>query len=127
MNQFLADVVVIVHFLFILFVFAGGFLIFRWPRAAWFHLPAAAWAAFVEATNEVCPLTPLENHFSRLAGRAPYEGDFVTLYLLRVVYPEGLTASTQWFLAGLVVAVNAAVYATAALRRRRHLRPGGSG
>ena len=98
----------------------------RWPRAAWAHLPAAAWAAVVEATSGVCPLTPLENHFRRLAGGAPYEGDFVTRHLLLVIYPEGLTSSAQRFLAGLVVAVNAAVYAVAAFRRRARFKPGPS-
>ncbi len=126
MYALLADAVVVVHFLFILFVFAGGLLVFRWPRAGWIHLPAAAWAAFVELTNRTCPLTPLENHFAQLAGRAPYEGDFVTRYLLRVIYPEGLTVSSERLLAGLVVFVNATVYAVAALRRRRSVRRAGS-
>ena len=119
MYDLLADIVVFVHFLFILFAVAGGLLVLRWPRAAWVHLPAAVWAAFVEATSGLCPLTPLENNFRRLAGGAPYAGDFVARHLLRLIYPEGLTSSTQRFLAGLVVAVNVAVYAVVIGRARR--------
>jgi len=115
--QLLADAVLLLHFLFILFVLGGGLLLLRWPRAVWVHLPAAVWGALVELLGWDCPLTPLENHFRRLAGGAFYEGDFVTRYLLRFLYPEYLTATTQRVLAGIVVVLNLAVYSFV-LRRR---------
>ena len=118
MNRLLADLVVLAHFAFILFVFAGGFLVLRWRRVAWIHLPAAAWGTLVEIEGWICPLTPLENRFRERAGQAPYEGDFVTRHLLPVIYPEGLTPRLQVALAAAVVLVNAAVYA-AVWRRRR--------
>ncbi len=117
MYQLLADAVVLVHFLFVLFALAGGLLALRWPRAAWLHLPMAGWAALVELAGWECPLTPLENRFRQLAGGTPYEGDFLTRYLLRLLYPEHLTAATQRLLAGIVVALNVIVYAFV-LRRR---------
>ena len=38
---FLADVALVIHLGFVLFVVAGALLILRWPRTAWFQLPAA--------------------------------------------------------------------------------------
>ena len=118
MYQLLADAVVLLHFLFIVLVLVGGLLVFRWPRAAWVHLPVAAWGALVELLGWECPLTPLENHFRRLAGGAPYEGAFLTRYLVAVIYPEHLTAATQIVLGGVVIVGNVAVYALAIHRRK---------
>lgn len=106
----LADLVVLVHFLFVVFAVLGGLLALRWPRIVWVHLPAVVWAVLVEAAGWFCPLTPLEQHFRRQAGLAPYEGGFVAHYLLPVLYPEGLTREIQWALAALVLAINLAVY-----------------
>ena len=66
--RLLADLVVVLHFGFVLFVVLGGLLALRWPRAAWFHLPAALWGAGIEFVQGICPLTPLENHL-RGSGR----------------------------------------------------------
>ena len=54
-----ADAVLVVHFLFVVFVVAGGALVLRWPKLAWIQLPAVTWAALVELNGWVCPLTPL--------------------------------------------------------------------
>ena len=67
-SAWLADLVVIVHGLFIVFVVAGGLLVLRWPRLAWVHLPAAAWGVLIEWSGWICPLTPLENALRRAAG-----------------------------------------------------------
>ena len=110
--RLLTDLTVIVHFAFLVFVITGGFLVrrHRWVMVP--HLLAAAWGVYVEATpGLVCPLTPLENHFAALAGRSGYEGSFIEHYLVPIIYPDGLTRTMQWVLAGLVVVVNVAVYA----------------
>lgn len=119
MYHLLADVAIVVHFLFILFVVAGGLLTLHQPRAAWLHLPAACWGAFIEFAGWICPLTPLENHLRRLGGEASYTGDFVTRYLIPVIYPAGLSAFTQYILGGLVIAVNLMIYGY--IFRRRFL------
>lgn len=121
MAVILADVLVMVHLLFVAFVMAGGFLLVRWPKLIWLHLPAAAWGAFIEFTGGLCPLTPLENHLRVLGGESAYSGGFVERYLLPVLYPENLTVPIQQVLGGVVVAVNLAAYALAyrALRQKR--------
>ena len=106
----LADAVVVLHLGFVLFVVLGALLAFRWPRVIWLHLPAACWGAWIEFSGRVCPLTPLENRLRNLGGDEAYAGDFVTQYLLPILYPPGLTLEIQVLLGVLVVLVNAAIY-----------------
>jgi hypothetical protein len=115
----LAELTVVVHFAFLLFVIGGGWLVGRWPWIAAPHLLAAAWGVYVEAMpGIICPLTPLENRFAALAGQEGYTGSFVEHYLVPIIYPEGLTRTAQWTLAALVLGVNLVAYALVV--RRRH-------
>lgn len=115
----LADAVVLFHLLFVAFAVGGGLLAFRWRWMPWLHLPALGWAAFVEFTGRICPLTPLENHLRAAAGAEAYAGGFVEHYLLPLLYPAGLTRELQWTLGAGLVAFNLAVYALLAWRRLR--------
>ncbi|RWA48960.1 hypothetical protein AU476_31445 [Cupriavidus sp. UYMSc13B] len=117
-TAWLADLVVIMHGLFILFVVAGGLLVLRWPRVAWLHLPAAVWGVLIEWSGWICPLTPLENTLRQTAGQAGYSGGFVERYLLPLIYPAGLTPAVQLWLGLVVLGVNVAVYALWWRRRR---------
>ena len=112
-DRLLADAVVVLHLAFIAFALAGGAFVVRWPRIAFAHLPAAIWAAYVEFSGTICPLTPLENALRRRAGAAGYDGGFVEHYVIPVIYPAGLTASIQVAIGALVVAVNVVFYAAA--------------
>jgi len=82
----------------------------RWPRFAVVHVPAAIWGVMVEGMGCYCPLTDLENALLRRAGQAGYAETFLERHLLAVIYPEGLSRETQFWLAGAVVLVNAAIY-----------------
>jgi hypothetical protein len=115
----LADLIVLVHLAFVLFVVLGGFLVLRWPRVAWAHLPAAAWGALIEFGGWICPLTPLENWLRARAGEAAYHGGFVEHYVLPVMYPSGLTRPNQVLIGLFVLVVNCAVYAIAIRRKRQ--------
>jgi len=117
----LADLVLVVHLGFVLFVALGGLLVLRWPRLAWIHLPAAAWGALIEFTGGICPLTPLENRLRVLAGEAGYAGGFVEHYVTAVLYPDGLTRGAQLGLGAAVLLVNSLVYWV--LLRRSARRP----
>ena len=118
--RFAADAVLAVHLAFVLFVVCGGLLVLRAPRLAWLHLPAVAWAAFVELSGSICPLTPLEVALRRGAGDAGYGGDFVEHYLIALLYPAGLTRELQMVLGAAVVLINLVVYFV--LWRRRSIR-----
>jgi hypothetical protein len=115
----LADFVVGVHTLFVVFVVAGGLLALRWPRVAALHLPAAVWGTLIELQGWICPLTPLENSLREAAGGAGYQGGFIEHYLLPVLYPAALTRGVQLGLGVSVIAVNVLVYALVLRRIRR--------
>src|SRR6058998_2037367 len=115
----LADVVLVVHFAFLAFVVVGGALVLRWARVAWLHLPAALWGVLIEFFGWICPLTPLEIALRHRAGEAAYSGGFVAHYIMRVLYPEGLTHGVQVVLGLLVLALNGIVYAAVVVRARR--------
>lgn len=106
----LADLVVVVHALFVVFAVLGGLLVLRWRRVAWFHLPAAGWAALIEFAGWYCPLTPLENRLRRLAGGTGYETGFIEHYLLPLLYPAGLTRGLQVGLGIGVLLMNLGIY-----------------
>ena len=113
----LADLLVGIHFAFTAFAIFGGFLTWRWRWLVFAHLPALAWGIWVEVSHSICPLTPLENHFRRLGGEAGYSGSFLAHYLVRVLYPPGLTWQIQWALAAILIAINVIAY-WGFLRRR---------
>lgn len=121
MDEILADAIVVIHFLFIIFVICGGLLVLRWPKMAIVHLPAVVWGAVVEIFGWICPLTPLENRFRDLAGETAYSGDFIGRYLLPVIYPENLTAEIQYILGGVVIIVNVMIYFIVVRRHRKIL------
>ena len=100
-----ADLVVVVHLLFIGFVVGGAFLAWRWPWIIWAHIPAVIYGALVEFMGFTCPLTLLENDLRRRAGEAGYRGGFIEHYLTRVIYPPGLTRGMQVGLGLLVLLV----------------------
>jgi len=122
--RLLADAVLLVHAAFVAFVVIGGFWVLSRPKLAWVHLPVVAWGAGIELLGGICPLTPLENHYRRLAGEQGFPGGFVEHYLLATLYPEGLTREVQVGLGLLVLGVNAVLYVAAwrrAKRRRANL------
>ena len=110
MYPLLADLVLIVHLAFVIFVLCGGLLVLRWRWVAWLHLPAAVWGSVVEFAGWICPLTPLENRLRVQGGGAGYEDDFTTRYLLSILYPVDLTRDIQLLLGTVVIAVNAVIY-----------------
>lgn len=108
-----ADIIVLLHFVFIVFVTAGGLLTLRWPRLAWLHLPCVAWGVLIEVTGGICPLTPLEMRFRLAAGDPGYGGDFIDRYLLPIIYPSGLTRGLQIGLGIALLFFNITIYAFA--------------
>jgi hypothetical protein len=117
----LADLLVVIHFAFVLFVLLGGMLVWRHRWVAWLHIPAAVWGALIEFNSWVCPLTPWEQRLRACAGQTGYGGGFIDHYLLPVLYPGALTPGIQDQLGLAVIAVNVLAYG-AVLRHRRAAR-----
>ena len=115
----LADGVLVVHLAFVLFVALGGFLVLRWPRIAWLHVPAALWGVYIEFTGRICPLTPLENSLRVRGGEAGYSGGFIDHYITALIYPDGLTRTTQIAIGSGVLIMNVVLYALVIRRQRK--------
>lgn len=106
-----ADLVLVVHFAFVLFVALGGLLVLRWARLAWVHVPVVLYGAAVDFVGFICPLTPLEVGLRRRGGEAGYPGGFIEHYVTATLYPQGLTRSAQVAIGVAVLVLNAVVYA----------------
>ncbi|UCC55605.1 MAG: DUF2784 domain-containing protein [Gammaproteobacteria bacterium] len=116
----LADLVLAIHALFIVFVVCGGLLALRWRSVVWLHLPAVAWAVLLEVMGWLCPLTPLEQSLRRAAGASSYSGSFIEHYLVQLIYPVGLTRTIQLYLAAAVIILNIVVYWFVITQRRKN-------
>ena len=114
-----ADLVLIVHLAFIIFVMLGGLLVLRRPRIIWLHLPAVVWGALSEFLGVLCPLTPLETILRELGGGTGYEGNFIEHFITAVIYPSGLTRGLQIALGFGALLLNMAIYGYWLLRKRR--------
>jgi hypothetical protein len=117
--SFAADVLLVLHLVFIVFVMLGGLLLLKWRWLIYLHLPAVAWGILVELLGWLCPLTPLEQHFRMLAGETGYSGGFVQHYLLPIIYPAGLTREVQILLAIGVISINLVIYTVIYVKYRR--------
>ena len=106
-----ADVVLVLHFGFVVFVVLGGLLALRWHRVAWVHVPVALYGATIEFIGFVCPLTPLELWLRQRGGEAGYGGGFIEHYITAALYPSGLTRDVQIALGVGVLLINAIIYA----------------
>ena len=120
--QVAADIVLVAHLAFILFAVLGSLLVVRHPSLLLIHLPAMAWAAWIEFNGGPCPLTPLENWLRHQAGTKGYTGGFIEHYVELLIYPPGLTRKVQVLLGTAVLIINCCLYALVALRYRRYRR-----
>jgi hypothetical protein len=114
-----ADLLLIVHLAFVVFVLSGALLVLRWPKLLWFHVAAVLWGVLVEVTGSICPLTPLEVRLRQLGGGIGYQGDFIGHYITTLLYPAGLTRELQIGLAFAALVPNAVLYGYLVMRNKR--------
>ena len=110
MYELFANLTLIAHLIFILFVIFGGLLFFIFSKVVYIHLPALLWGIYIELTNSVCPLTYLENWFLNKAELATYSNGFINNYLFPIIYPAGLTAEIQTYLGISLIVINILTY-----------------
>ena len=110
MYELFANLTLIIHLTFILFVIFGGLLFFIFPKNIYIHLPALLWGIYIEITNSVCPLTYLENWFLYKGEITTYSNDFINNYFFPIIYPEGLTNEIQIYLGISLIVINILIY-----------------
>ena len=114
--RLLADLVLVLHFAFVLFVVLGGLLVVKWRPAAWVHVPIFVYGTLIEFVGWICPLTPLENSLRTRAGGTAYDTSFIEHYIAPIIYPAGFTYRLQVILGILVLMINLALYGWIAWR-----------
>ena len=117
--ELVADGIVMLHMLFILFVVSGGFLALRWLKMVYLHIPAVVWGVYIEFSGAICPLTPLENWFRLKSGQIAYEGDFIERYIIPIIYPANLTRELQVTLGVCALLINLLAYGLLISQRRK--------
>jgi hypothetical protein len=110
MYELAADLTLIVHFAFILFVVFGALLFFVTTKIIFIHIPAFIWGSYIELTHSICPLTYLENWFLDKANLTIYSEGFIQNYLVPIVYPADLTKDLQIYLGITLIVVNIIIY-----------------
>ena len=111
----LADLVLLLHVLVVLFIVGSLFLIalggmrgWHWVRNPWFrwtHLLAIGLVAAQAWLGRVCPLTSVEMALRAAAGERTYAGSFIAHWLGRLLYyqaPLWVFALAYTAFAGLV-------------------------
>jgi len=111
MYELAANLTLIVHFAFILFVIFGALLFFITTKIIFIHIPAFIWGSYIELTNSICPLTYLENWFLNKANLTTYSEGFIQNYLVQIVYPVNLTKDLQIYLGLTLIVINIIIYA----------------
>ena len=111
MYELAANLTLIVHFAFILFVVFGALLFFVATKIIFIHFPALIWGSYIELTNSICPLTYLENWFLHKANLTTYSEGFIQNYLVSIVYPVSLTKDLQIYLGIALIVINIVFYA----------------
>ena len=94
MDRIVLDVVIILHFLWLVFVITGWIYCARSRFWRWTHSATVVYGLLIEVFRFYCPLTHLENYYRRQLGWNAYEGDFITHYLEKIIYVN----APQWLL-----------------------------
>ncbi len=102
MTGILAEIVLVIHFLFIILVVFGSLLLLIDLKFSFIHLPSLIWGLYIEFSSSICPLTYLENWLLKKNGKDFYENGFIENYVFPLVYPTGLTPKIQFYL-GMVL------------------------
>lgn len=130
--RLLADLVVIVHAAWVLFIVLGQVAILlglalgkSWARNVWLrsiHLVMIGYVVLEAALGWDCPLTVWEHRLREQAGQATYPGDFLGYWAHRLIFvdAEPWVFTLVYVLFGLLVA---ATFVGAPPRWNRRLAP----
>ncbi len=110
-----ANLVVVLHMAFMVYMVFGGLLALRRFALIWPHMVSTVYSVYVTTTSFTCPATTLEKWLLQQGGKTPYEGSFVAQYLRGVLYPPQY--ETALWVSCMVFAVVS--YGIVLARRRR--------
>jgi hypothetical protein len=84
-----ADLIVLLHFFWIIFLIFGAFIGRRYRLVKFLHLGGIGFALFIQLSGWYCPLTYLEVWLRKMHDPSGgYQGSFIINYVQRLVYIE---------------------------------------
>ena len=102
-----AQITLILHFMFILFVCFGALFVILRAKIFFLHFPSLLWAVYLELTSSICPLTYLENNFLEMAGLQSYPEGFIEKYIFKTIYPIPISSrSLKNFISSKIFIIN---------------------
>jgi len=96
MDNILADFILVVHFVWILFVILAlpTALLLKLTRLRIIHTIALIFTIIMQATRTLCPLTIIEEYLRREESATfSYDGSFIITWLRKLIYIEDLGVS----------------------------------
>ncbi|MEN2986068.1 MAG: DUF2784 domain-containing protein [Thermodesulfovibrionaceae bacterium] len=108
--KILADFVVLIHFLWIVFLIIGAFWGRKYRGIKYLHIGGLGFALLIQIFGWYCPLTHLEVWFrSKHDPTLSYTGSFIIHYVEKLVYIE-LPRWIIFVLTLLIIVVNLLLY-----------------
>jgi len=108
--KILADIIVLIHFVWIIFLFLGAFWGVRNKAVKIFHISGLIFAFLIQIFDWYCPLTHLEVWLrSRHDPAISYTGSFIIHYVEKIVYIE-ISRSLIIIFTILLCGINAWLY-----------------
>jgi len=107
--RMLADTVVFIHFLWIVFLIFGACAGRRYQTVKYLHISGLAFAFMLQVFDWYCPLTHLEVWLRAKSSVGSYVGSFIIHYLEKIIYIE----VDRWMIVILTIAlcgINAWIY-----------------
>lgn len=106
----LADIVVVIHLLWIVFLIIGAIPGVRYPVAKMIHGAGLAFSVIIQIFGWYCPLTHLEVWLRiRHDPMYSYTGSFISHYIEQIVYLE-VSRRTVFIITILLIVVNVWIY-----------------
>ncbi|MBI5195957.1 MAG: DUF2784 domain-containing protein [Nitrospirae bacterium] len=105
-----ADIVVLTHFLWIIFLIFGAVWGRKYRPVKIFHLFGMGFAVVIQIFGWYCPLTHLEIRFRRMHNpEMTYSGSFIIHYIEKLVYVN-ISARTIFILTIVLAIITAWIY-----------------
>jgi len=106
--QIAADIVIVIHFLWIAFVILGFPITLWFNSSRWrlIHLAAVIWMVLMQVSHSICPLTYLEAWLkSEGRGAEVYSGKFIIETIERLIYVDNVTLEKIMYATGTYLAL----------------------
>jgi len=87
--RLLGDILILLHFLWIIFILFGFLLVLKSFKFAVIHMAGLAFTLVLNLGGWYCPLTYLESYLRYLHDtQSTYSGPFILHYMERIIYPD---------------------------------------